>query len=218
MKCDGEPHMQITWSGDCQSIRGQATPPAGLRACEQTVDCSPCEVVNTARRPSPQKSKQRNGLENININMILPAGNIQCWRTLFWYCTALYGQQRQAEPTVVKKELGPSTVSILHAISTDSSRFETLKAVLYSPPPSRASRKERSLGSTPRGDQPTSPACSSWLAFDSCVPHGHRPLRAVKKKKRKKPALLVRERTIPAERQPLVGEVNDNFCGWWGVA
>jgi hypothetical protein len=26
---------------------------------------------------------------------------------------------------------------------------------------------------------------------------------------------LVRERTIPSERPPLVGEVNTNFCGWW---
>jgi hypothetical protein len=25
---------------------------------------------------------------------------------------------------------------------------------------------------------------------------------------------LVRERTIPTERPPLVGEVNANFCGW----
>jgi hypothetical protein len=25
----------------------------------------------------------------------------------------------------------------------------------------------------------------------------------------------VRERTIPTERQPLVGEVNANFCGQW---
>jgi hypothetical protein len=29
---------------------------------------------------------------------------------------------------------------------------------------------------------------------------------------------LVRERTIPTERPPLVGEVSANFCGWRGVA
>jgi hypothetical protein len=29
---------------------------------------------------------------------------------------------------------------------------------------------------------------------------------------------LVRERTIPIERPPLVGEVIANFCGWRGVA
>jgi hypothetical protein len=29
---------------------------------------------------------------------------------------------------------------------------------------------------------------------------------------------LVRERTIPIERPPLVGEVSANFCGWKGVA
>ena len=29
---------------------------------------------------------------------------------------------------------------------------------------------------------------------------------------------LVRERTIPTERPPPVGEVSANFCGWRGVA
>jgi hypothetical protein len=29
---------------------------------------------------------------------------------------------------------------------------------------------------------------------------------------------LVRERTIPTEQPPLVGEVSANFCGYWGVA
>jgi hypothetical protein len=29
---------------------------------------------------------------------------------------------------------------------------------------------------------------------------------------------LVRERTIPTERPPHVGEVIANFCGEWGVA
>jgi len=28
---------------------------------------------------------------------------------------------------------------------------------------------------------------------------------------------LVRERTIPTERPPQVGEVSANFCGWWDI-
>jgi hypothetical protein len=34
-----------------------------------------------------------------------------------------------------------------------------------------------------------------------------------KKKKKKNSLTLIRERTIPAERPPLVHEVNANFCG-----
>jgi hypothetical protein len=29
---------------------------------------------------------------------------------------------------------------------------------------------------------------------------------------------IVRKRTIPTERPPLVGKVSANFCGYWGVA
>jgi hypothetical protein len=36
---------------------------------------------------------------------------------------------------------------------------------------------------------------------------------AKKKKKKKKTIVLVRERTIPTERPPLVGEVIANLCG-----
>jgi hypothetical protein len=36
----------------------------------------------------------------------------------------------------------------------------------------------------------------------------------VYKTKKTNSAALVRERTIPTERPPLVGEVSANFCGW----
>jgi hypothetical protein len=35
----------------------------------------------------------------------------------------------------------------------------------------------------------------------------------LKKLKKLKPMVWVRERTIPTERQPLVGEMIANFCG-----
>jgi hypothetical protein len=36
------------------------------------------------------------------------------------------------------------------------------------------------------------------------------------KKQTNKLCALVRERNIPTERPPLVGEVSANFCGWMG--
>jgi hypothetical protein len=76
-------------------------------------------------------------------------------------------------------------------------------------------------------------ANSMWLAQFICAPQffktpsglcGHTVhyfphvreyayLSAWKNEKKKHSVALVRERTIPAERPPLVGEVNANFCG-----
>ena len=53
-----------------------------------------------------------------------------------------------------------------------------------------------------------------WVILKSLIPDRqklHTPTRIQTKKKH--PVALVRERTIPTERPPPVGEVSANFCG-----
>jgi hypothetical protein len=68
--------IRVTWSGDSQSIAAQSGHSPVNKTSHAELNCSPCKVSTLP--VTTEKQTEKHGLANININMVVTAGNIQC--------------------------------------------------------------------------------------------------------------------------------------------